>query len=108
MDLRLLQARRSFSHALSGQRDVLELELERDREDLARGLVDELVIGGLAGRVDEGVLEAELALVAGAVGEAAVVLVARAVGLLEPEAVVEEPLAVALEGGPLAGVLEHD
>ena len=32
----------------------------------------------------------------------------RAVGLLEPEPVVEQPLAVALEGRPLAGVVEHD
>ena len=94
-----LELRRSPA---SRQRDVLELELQRDRDHLARGLVDELVVGGLAGGVDEEVLEAELAAVGAGVGEAAVVLEPRAVGLLEPEPVVEQPLAIALERRALA------
>ena len=92
----------------SRQRHVLELELQRDRHHLARRLVDELVVGRLAGGVDEEVFEAELAAVGARVGEAAVVLEPRAVGLLEPEAVVEQALAVALERRALAGVGELD
>jgi hypothetical protein len=75
----------------SGQGHVLVLDLQGDGDDLAGGLVDELVVGRLAGDVDEEVLEAEAAGVGGGVGEAAVVLEPRAVGPLEPEAVVEQP-----------------
>src|SRR6187402_1953692 len=92
----------------SRERHVLELELERDGQHLARRLVDELVILGLAGGVDEEVLEAELPLVGRRVREPAVVLEPGAVLLLEPDPVVEEPLAIALEGLAAAGILQDD
>ncbi len=65
----------------SGQRDVLELELQRDRDDLARGLVDERVVAGLAGGVDEQILEADPGVLGPGVVVAAVLLEARPVRL---------------------------
>ena len=52
-----------------GKVDILEFEFERDRDHLARGLVDELVIGRFAGCVHEEILEAELAAVGARVVE---------------------------------------
>src|SRR5262245_41345738 len=92
----------------SRQRDILELKLERDRDHLAGALIDELIVGRFSGGVDEEILESELAAVGGCVREAAVVLEPRPVSALEPEAVVEEPLAVAFESRAFAGVSKGD
>src|SRR5205814_2253281 len=92
----------------SRKRYVLEFEFQGNRDHLARGLVDQLVIRRLARRIDEEVLEAKLAAVGAGVGKAAIVLEAGSIGSLEPESVVEQSLAIALEGRPLSRVRQLD
>src|SRR5262249_45974283 len=80
---------------ISRQRHVLELDLQRDGDHLAGRLVDELIVRGLARRVDEYVLEPELATGGPGTVEPPIMGEPRTVGALEPHLVVEEPLLIA-------------